>query len=356
MGTYQELKQKMDTPNSYNQFKFDRRQWLKLIVINTLIAIILSLITKNSFWVTLLYSQAIGISIAASIALLLLRREGKKPSIIWLAIAIISGVVVGTTFASLVSGNYKTVGDEGRQGLIISSFIYSIIIGCIVSYYFYLVARQREISNQLTLEKLKQAEYERALTENNLKILQAQIEPHFLFNTLSNVIGLIDQRPDDARKMLEHFTHYLRASLSRTRECDTTLEDEIAIVNAYLSIQKIRMGERLNYNIVMNETLNSTPFPPLLIQPLVENSVRHGLEPEIAGGEIGIEIIKENNHLTITISDTGKGADNLQSDGIGLNNIRERLSSLFQGRADIEIKANRPQGLKITLHIPLDNI
>lgn len=339
-----------------NKFEFDRRQWLKLIIINTLIAIMLSLITKNNFWLTLLYSQAIGISIATAISLLLLRREGKEPSMIWLAAAIISGVVIGTTFASLVSGNYKTVDDEGRQGLIISSFIYSIIIGCIVSYYFYLIARQREISNQLTLEKLKQAEYERALTENNLKILQAQIEPHFLFNTLSNVIGLIDQRPDDARKMLEHFTHYLRASLSRTREPNTTLEDEMTIVNAYLSIQKIRMGERLNYKIVMDETLNATPFPPLLIQPLVENSVRHGLEPEIAGGEIDVEIHKKNNRLTIIVSDTGKGADNLQSDGIGLNNIRERLSSLFQGRADIEIQANHPQGLKITLHIPLDNI
>ena len=185
-------------------------------------------------------------------------------------------------------------------------------------------------------------------------LLQAQIEPHFLFNTLSNVIGLIDQRPDDARKMLEHFTHYLRASLSRTREPNTTLEDEMTIVNAYLSIQKIRMGERLNYKITVDETLNATPFPPLLIQPLVENSVRHGLEPEIAGGEIGVEIYKKNNRLTIIVSDTGKGADNLQSDGIGLKNIRERLSSLFPDGASIEIRANRPKGLKTTLQIPLE--
>ncbi len=344
----------MNALRSYKQFEFDRRQWLKLIFINTLIAITLSLMTNNSFWFSLLYSQAIGISIATAISLLWLRREDKEPSIIWLAIAIVTGVVVGTTFATLISGNYKNVDDEGRQWLIISSFIYSIIIGCVVSYYFYLIARQREISNQLTLEKLKQAEYERALTENNLKILQAQIEPHFLFNTLSNVIGLIDQRPDDARKMLEHFTHYLRASLSRTREPNTTLEDEMTIVNAYLSIQKIRMGERLNYKITVDETLNATPFPPLLIQPLVENSVRHGLEPEIAGGEIGVEIYKKNNRLTIIVSDTGKGADNLQSDGIGLKNIRERLSSLFPDGASIEIRANRPKGLKTTLQIPLE--
>ncbi len=344
------------TERCQNQFKFDRNQWLKLIAINTLIAITLALISKNSLWITLLYSQAIGISIATAISLLLSRRTDKEPSIVWLAIAIVIGVVVGATFATLVSGHYKTVDTEDTQWLIISSLFYSIIIGSVVSYYFYLLAKQREISNQLTLERLKQAEYKRALTENSLKILQAQIEPHFLFNTLSNVIGLIDHRPDDARKMLEHFTHYLRASLSRTRECDTTLEDEMAIVDAYLSIQKIRMAERLNYKIVMDDALNNTPFPPLLIQPLVENSVRHGLEPEIAGGEIRVEVIKENNRLTIMVSDTGKGADNLQSDGVGLKNIRERLSSLFQDKADIVIKANHPKGLKITLHIPLDNI
>ncbi|HEB63398.1 MAG TPA: hypothetical protein ENJ07_02840 [Gammaproteobacteria bacterium] len=335
---------------------FDRSQWLKLIAINTLIAITLSLITKNSFWLNLLYSQSIGISVATAISILFLRRQDKEASIIWLAIAIVSGVLVGSTFATLVSGSYKTVTPEEGEWFLISSFFYSTIIGSVVAYYFFLVANQKEMSNQLTIEKLKQAEYEQALAENNLKILQAQIEPHFLFNTLSNVIGLIDQRPDDAKKMLEHFTHYLRSSLSRTRESDTTLEDEIAIINAYLSIQKIRMGKRLNYKIIIAEELTALPFPPLLIQPLVENSVRHGLEPEIGGGEISVEVKQKENTLIITVSDTGKGAENMQSDGIGLKNIRERLTSIFQNRAEIKIEPNSPKGLIVTLHTPLEKI
>ncbi len=335
-----------------SHFRFDRYQWLKLIAINTLIAITLTLISEHSFWINLIYSQSIGLSIATAISLLLfLRRSEQMPSIPWLAMAIVAGVFIGTTFATLVSGNYRTIDEDGGQWLIISSFIYSIIIGCIVSYYFYLVARQREISNQLTVEKLKQAEYERALTEGNLKILQAQIEPHFLFNTLSNVIGMIDRRPDDAKKMLEHFTHYLRASLSRTRQSDTTLADEVNLIHAYLAIQKIRMATRLSYNITIQEELGTIPFPPLLIQPLVENSVRHGLEPEINGGEISVEIRQQDGTLTITVADTGKGCENLESEGIGLKNVRERLSSVFPGKADMKVVPNHPKGVIVTLQI-----
>ncbi len=333
---------------------FDCTQWLKLIAINTLIAITLSLITKNSFWLNLLYSQSIGISVATAISIIFLRRQDNNPSIIWLAIAIVTGVLIGSTFATLISGSYKTVTPEEGQWLLISTFFYSTIIGCVVAYYFFLVANQKEMSNQLTVEKLKQAEYEQALTENNLKILQAQIEPHFLFNTLSNVIGLIDQRPDDAKKMLEHFTHYLRSCLSRTRESDTTLADEITIIHAYLAIQKIRMGTRLDYNITIQEELNTIPFPPLLIQPLVENSVRHGLEPEINGGKINVEIKQENSTLTITVTDTGKGAKNLESEGIGLKNVKERLSSIFRGKANIKVEPNSPKGLIVTLKISLE--
>lgn len=344
----------MSTPE-LQCFKFDRYQWLKLIAINTLIAIMLALINGHNFWANLIYSQSIGISIVTAISMPFLRKFDGKLSIFLLVIAIIFGVLIGTSFAVFVTGGYLVLDAEEGHWLLVSSFISSIIIGCIVAYYFYLIAKQKEMSNQLTLEQLKKAEYEKALTENNLKILQAQIEPHFLFNTLSNVIGLIEQRPDDAKKMLEHFTHYLRSSLSRTRESVTTLGDEIDIINAYLGIQKIRMEERLNYKITLDETLKDIPFPPLLIQPLVENSVRHGLESTLEGGEICVDVVYRENTLSITVSDTGKGADKLQSDGIGLKNIRERLLSIFQGKAEIEIRANKPQGLTTILHIPLES-
>lgn len=320
---------------------FSLIQWLKLIAINTLIAVILTLIEDGNFWLILFYSQSIGLSIAGLAFAIHCFMPNKKPSIYWFSAAIIVGVFIGINFAAFVTGNYQSTHADDAQKIFIDVFIYSSIIGCIVSYFFFLISKKKE--------------YEKTLLENNLKILQAQIEPHFLFNTLSNVIGLIDNRPDDAKKMLEDFTHYLRSSLNRTRESDTTLGDEIAVVSAYLSIQKIRMGKRLNYKILITENLYDIAFPSLVIQPLVENSVRHGLESEIDGGDILIEVTSNKNWLTVEVVDTGRGANNLQSNGFGLNNIKERLNGIFQNKARIIVEENKPKGLKVTLQIPRED-
>jgi len=328
--------------------------WPKLLVINTLIAIFLTLVTQSNFWINLIFSQCIGISIASLVCLIALGYKEKEPGLIVYAIAIILGVIIGISIASVIINTGKLSTGENERAFVLSSFIYSIMIGSVVVFYFSLIGKQQRITNQLNMEKLKQVEYERALNENNLKLLQAQIEPHFLFNTLSNVLSLIDSRPDDAKQMLEYFTRYLRASLSRTRDNKTTLGDEMEIVNAYLSIQKIRMGKRLNFKIEIAQSMNDIPFPPLLIQPLVENSVLHGLESEVEGGEISVTVSHDNNKLSISVADTGKGAASLGGDGIGLNNIRERLTALFQHNADIKTIANEPKGLIVTLTIPLD--
>jgi len=331
---------------------FDKTQLLKLLAINSLIALILTLVTQSDFWINLIYSQSIGISIATLVYFMALRKLEGEPNVFRLGLAIILGVGIGITIATIMTGNEGMIAEESGQEVIISSFFYSTIIGSIVVFYFSLIAKQQKISNQLNIEKIKQVETERALAENNLKLLQAQIEPHFLFNTLSNVLGLIDSRPDDAKKMLENFTNYLRASLSRTRECDTTLKDEIDIVNSYLSIQKIRMGNRLSFDIKIDDDLYDFPFPPLMIQPLVENSVRHGLEPEIEGGHIDVRVINNDKIVSIVVSDTGKGEIKFEKEGVGLNNIRERLASLFQHNAELKIEKNKPKGLIVTIQAP----
>ncbi len=337
-------------------FGFEKRQWLKLLIINTFIAVFLALVTQTDFWINFIYSQSIGISVASFVCISLTLKKKRNPHILQLGIAIVLGVLVGISLATFLTGSEEMIMVEKNRDIMISSFLYSIIIGCIVVYYFSLIAKHQEISNQLNIEKLKQIEYERALIDNNLKLLQAQIEPHFLFNTLSNILSLIDSRPHDAKVMLESFTDYLRASLSRTRESDTTLGDEIDIVNAYLSIQKIRMGKRLNYDIACADDLKEIRFPPLLIQPLVENSIRHGLESEIDGGSIMLNIDKKAGILSVTVVDTGKGTNNMDTDGIGLKNIKQRLTSLFAEDADLFIEKNEPKGLKVTLHIPLGEL
>ncbi len=329
------------------------KDWLLLIAINTLIAIFLSLVGQSIFWNNFIYSQAIGISIASLIALFVLRSSNPSPNPIYFILAIITGVIIGIGVGTLLTGGSVLTGNN-HQKILGNSLAYSFIIGCVVVFFFYTYNKQQQLNNQLNIEKLKQAKVEQALVESNLKMLQAQIEPHFLFNTLSNILGLIDNRPDDAKNMLGNLTDYLRGSLDRTRQSNATLGDEIALVNAYLAIQKIRMGERLNYQFTINESLSTLNFPPLLIQPLVENAIRHGLESEVGGGDIQISINQQQQNLHIVVSDTGKGIKNTTSKGIGLKNIHARLAALYPEQATLTTRPNRPKGLIVEITIPME--
>jgi sensor histidine kinase YesM len=152
--------------------------------------------------------------------------------------------------------------------------------------------------------------------------------------------------------MLDDLIRYLRASLSRTREKATTLAQEMELVRAYMNIYKVRMGDRLRYRIEIPDQLKDRPFPPMLIQPLVENAIRHGLEPKIDGGEISILAQEKEDILRLAVSDTGVGFDEKSVSGIGLSNIRERLQTLFEGRGRLVLEENAPSGLKAILEVP----
>ncbi|MBC7938167.1 MAG: histidine kinase, partial [Chitinophagaceae bacterium] len=184
--------------------------------------------------------------------------------------------------------------------------------------------------------KHRELDAERRANEAQLKLLQAQIEPHFLFNTLANVVSLMEVDTARARAMLESFIDYLRSSLGSLRHEGHTLGDELALVNAYLQVVSIRMDDRLRYRIDVPDALRQAPFPALTLQPLVENAIVHGLEPQIAGGEVHITASVQGGRLVITVQDDGLGlpSDNPpdrparpRSSGTGTacNNIRERL-------------------------------
>jgi LytS/YehU family sensor histidine kinase len=211
------------------------------------------------------------------------------------------------------------------------------------------------MENRIALREanLQQLASEKQLIEAHLKLLQAQIEPHFLFNTLSNVLSLIDEEPKRASMMLENFTKYLRVSLQRTRQEQTTLKDELDLLRNYLDIHTIRMGERLKYHIEVPEIFYPINLPPLLLQPLVENAIKHGLAPSLEGGTIHISATAENNILNIIIIDTGIGLQGEYGTGMGLNNVRARMRALYGEQAKITIMQNIPCGVYITLSIPL---
>jgi len=206
---------------------------------------------------------------------------------------------------------------------------------------------------RLREELLRRAEDARHLAEAELKLLQAQIEPHFLFNTLSNILQLIHTDPPGAHRMLMNLTNYLRGSLRRTRAGATTVVEELDLVRAYLDIQAMRMGGRLSYRIACAPDLRYTPLPPLLVQPLVENAIRHGLEPLPAGGEVAVSVSREGDALVLEVIDNGLGIDPHRPPGVGLSNVRDRVEAISQGRGSVVLRANAPTGVCVRISLPL---
>jgi two-component sensor histidine kinase len=208
--------------------------------------------------------------------------------------------------------------------------------------------------------KAKQADAERRATEAQLRLLQAQMEPHFLFNTLANVQSLIDTEPAKAQQVLESFTDYLRATLAQLRGDDSTVANELALAEAYLQLMATRMADRLHFSIDADTPARSARVPPLLLQPLVENAVHHGLEPKLEGGHISINVRVHERRLTIEVHDNGLGLSapprrrGPAGAGVALANLRERLLSRYGGGAFFTLSDASPGTLaRITLPLEL---
>ncbi|SFC93222.1 Histidine kinase [Massilia yuzhufengensis] len=205
--------------------------------------------------------------------------------------------------------------------------------------------------------RLRAETIERQALQSQLQLLQAQIEPHMLFNTLANLQGLIALDPARANTMLDQLIQYLRATLGASRSASTTLEAEFAAMQAYLGLMGVRMGARLGYRLELPEDLRKLRVPPMLLQPLVENAIRHGLEPKIEGGEIRISAHAQGGMLELQVSDTGLGLARKPGSaggGVGLATTRERLRVLYGGRASIELAPAQPHGALARLILPLE--
>jgi hypothetical protein len=202
----------------------------------------------------------------------------------------------------------------------------------------------------------KQEMLQARVTEAQLKLLQGQIEPHFLFNTLANVQSLIDFDPERAKLMLERFTDYLRASLTQLRGDTTTLANEFAMLDAYLALMQLRMGERLRVTLDLPAELRGVELPPLLAQPLVENAIHHGLEPTIAGGTVSVTARSVDGRLLIEVADDGQGLDGPRrrsGNGLALGNIRARLQARYGSSASLELLPRDGGGTRALIQFPL---
>jgi len=198
----------------------------------------------------------------------------------------------------------------------------------------------------------------RQVVEARMAAMQAQVEPHFLFNTLASIDHLIETDPARASIMQKNLIALLRASMPTMREANATgvrdLGRELNVIRPYLEILKVRMEERLQTEIDVPEGLQSAEFPPMMIQSLVENSIKHGLEPKAEGGSLLVKAEIVHGKLVVTVADTGLGFGRAATSGtgVGLANIRERLNLLYGGKASVTVSENQPSGTKVTITVP----
>jgi sensor histidine kinase YesM len=291
----------------------------------------------------------------AKITVNFINEKSIRQSIISITLWILAGALTGSILGCLffhVSGGQNE--ERVLKDIFSYSFVFGIISGLGFFYYFYAGKKLEYSEKRIQEEKIKRLTLEKETALTTMRLMQAQIEPHFLFNTLSNIVSLFDIEVETAKKMLIDLNEYLRISLQRTRQEMITLEQELEIIRRYLDIFQVRMGKRLSYKIEKRGDCSQIPFPPMIIQPLVENAIKHGLEPKKEGGCIKIECSLEKDYLKVAVSDTGLGMDSDNDiTGIGLSNVSSRLHNIYGDRARLIVEANKPSGVKVTVEVPL---
>lgn len=243
-----------------------------------------------------------------------------------------------------------SVGPQGAGWIKLTapSLMASAALGAVISFAIYLVFDART----------RQALAEKRAAQAQLQLLQAQMEPHFLFNTLANVLTLIESQPARARIMLESFTDYLRASLEGMREGESRVGRELDLAQAYLQLLQLRMEDRLRFEITAEPDVRGLSLPPLMLQPLVENAIQHGLEPQVHGGRVVIQVRRDGDTLELVVDDDGHGpaagpGASKPGHGLALANIRERLRTLYGDAASLKVEARLP-GTRATLRLPIE--
>lgn len=278
------------------------------------------------------------------------------------ALITVSLAVLGAVFGGVV-GMY--MGGKGFEGVmpflektgprvliggLIFGFIYAVFMVSIVQYRrSQLLQRNTELEVQTKEERLV-----RQLTDARLKLMQAQVEPHFLFNTLASVKQLAENRAPEAAALTGNLITFLRAGMSGLRGDQATLGAEVRMAEAYLSIMQTRMGERLTFSVEVPDDLRGAKLPPAMLISLVENAIKHGLEPSPKGGSLHLSARLDGQELEICVADTGLGIGDQPGSGVGLANIRERLHALFRDKARLELAENEPHGFKARMILPYE--
>ncbi len=321
------------------------RNVIGIMLFNTLIAAALTAFGREGFGTNLVFSQCIGLLTYSSIDLPRRWLWPQSPPALWPMIALTLCVAPvawfgGSFAASMLLGISWRPDGFGLNAML--GFL-ALTAGAGLGGTFFFWTRERLACS------------ERGAAEARLKLLQAQIEPHFLFNTLANLQALIGTDPQRAQAMLSHLDGYLRATLASTRNDQCTLAEEFALLRGYLEILAIRMGPRLAYTLELPDALAKARLPPMLLQPLVENAIKHGLEPKVEGGTLRVAASAEGGRLVLLVEDSGLGfgAAATAGTGVGLAHVKERLAAVYGEAATAEVGAAARGGVRVTLQLPL---
>jgi Histidine kinase len=333
---------------------FLRRRLPMTLAINTLIALLVALLLRSWDAVipNLVIAYCIGLTILgliASVRCTVMQRfrgrVGLRYAIYFVLVAAgaIGGELLSQVFLRQPSNFFL------ESYLWIVCIVFSLVAGSIALFINFSWV-------QLAQSKRDVERAERAAVEAQLRALQAQIEPHFLFNTLANLDALIAVDPAEARNLLANLIRYLRAALTHARSEAATLQTEVELLKAYLGIMALRLPNRLTTEFDCDPDCLRLKFPAMLLQPLVENAITHGIEPACFGGTIRVSVHCTADTLKLWVDDTGVGLGNAHTTGTcaGLQNIRARLQSLFGSSARLIVEPGTTRGTHAAIEVPLN--
>jgi signal transduction histidine kinase len=311
----------------------------------------------DSFGRLLVFNECVGMTIVGLAWLLRPSRWWPKlhPTLGWVLtgiIAIPTGYVVGHLLAFLILNEPFRVMSHGNDRMV--PIVFTALIAGFGLHYF--ATRER-----LRNEAAARSEAQRLATEAQLRLLRAQLEPHMLFNTLANLRSLVREDAPQAELMIDQLITYLRSALSASRTDASTLAKEFTQLRAYLDIMALRMGPRLRFQLELPAALEQVAVPPMLLQPLVENAIKHGLEPKVGEGSISVIARRTDAGVEICVTDSGLGLDAQDQAhheggttrvGYGLQHVRERLQACYGARASLTLRPQQPTGMQACVRIP----
>jgi hypothetical protein len=313
------------------------QEWLRVSMMYFLFAMpLFALVVKTEIWTA---------------------RWAMRPRVAALVLAIAIGATafpVGNAVMLTLAGNHRPGQQQAWQSwhYMLAFYVRALSTGGLLAAILLLAARERDAERLLQQTRVARVEVERQAQESRLRLLQAQIEPHFLFNSLASVKRLYEKEAGSGRSLLRDLGAYLRAASRGGREREVPLAEEVALVRSFMAIFQVRMGNRLRVRIDVPEGLGRARVPPLMLGMLVENAIKHGIGPRGTGGTLTLLARRSGDSLEMEVSDDGVGFRAHSGHGVGLSNTRARLATLFGAAGGLDLAANAAGGVTAVIRVP----